>query len=81
MLQTELGTEFYGVAGDITHEGVIESLFAAAQSHFGKQPDIVVANAGRGLGGSVMDSDLAEFEKVLHINVTSTLALLRNVHA
>ncbi len=76
-LDAELGAEFYGIAGDITHDGVIESLFAAAQSRFGKQPDIVVANAGRGLGGSVMDSDLAEFQKVLHINVTSTLALLQ----
>lgn len=76
-LEAELGTAFYGVVGDITHDGVIESLFAAAQSRFGKQPDIVVANAGRGLGGSVMESDLVEFQKVLHINVTSTLALLQ----
>ena len=76
-LEAELGSGFYGVAGDITQDGVIESLFAAAQSRFGSLPDIVVANAGRGLGGSVMDSDLAEFQKVLHINVTRTLALLQ----
>ncbi|MEI6543036.1 MAG: SDR family oxidoreductase [Methylococcales bacterium] len=76
-LETELGANFYGIAGDITQEGVIESLFDAAQNQFGKHPDIVVANAGRGLGGSVIDSDLAEFQKVLQINVTSTLALLQ----
>ena len=70
-LETELGDNFYGIAGDITQEGVIESLFDAAQNQFGKHPDIVVANAGRGLGGSVIDSDLAEFQKVLQINVTS----------
>jgi len=77
LLESELGNDFYGVAGDITHESVIESLFDAAQDRFGKQPDIVVANAGRGLGGSVVDSDIAEFQKVLQINVTSTLALLQ----
>lgn len=76
-LETELGSEFCGVAGDMTDNSVIESLFDAAQKRFGKTPDIVVANAGRGLGGSVVDSDLDEFQKVLQINVTSTLALLQ----
>jgi NADP-dependent 3-hydroxy acid dehydrogenase YdfG len=44
---------------------------------FGKPADIVVANAGRGLGGSVKDADLTEFEAVLKINVTGALALLQ----
>jgi len=45
--------------------------------HFGKLPDIIVANAGRGLGGSVKDADLSQFDNVLKINVTGTLALLQ----
>jgi NADP-dependent 3-hydroxy acid dehydrogenase YdfG len=78
-LQQELGSSssFFGVAGDATDQAVIDLLFDAATKHFGKGPDIVVANAGRGLGGSVKDADLAEFEKVLKINVSSTLALLQ----
>ena len=76
-LETELGAEFCGVAGDITDNLIIDSLFEAAQNRFGNLPDIVVANAGRGLGGSVVDSDLTEFQKVLQLNVTSTLALLQ----
>ena len=76
-LETELGSCFYGVSGDITQESVIDELFNVAQSRFGKYPNIVVANAGRGLGGSVMESDIAEFQKILQINVTSTLALLQ----
>lgn len=76
-LEAELGGDFYGIAGNITHDGVIDSLFAAAENRFGRHPDIVVANAGRGLGGSVLDSDLNQFQKVLDINVTSTLALLQ----
>lgn len=76
-LQTELGAEFYGVAGDITEEKVIDALFAAAQDQFAQTPDIVVVNAGRGLGGSVINSNLNEFQKVLQLNVVSTLALLQ----
>ena len=76
-LETELGADFVGVSGDITSAGIVDTLFAAAQARFGKYPDIVIANAGRGLGGSVMESDVAEFEKILQINVTSTLELLQ----
>lgn len=76
-LERELGAGFCGVAGDAADNEVLDSLFAAAQQRFGKQADIVVANAGRGLGGSVKDADLDKFEQVLKINVTGTLALLQ----
>ena len=77
MKQQELGSAFCGVAGDATHSDVLDKLFATAKKRFGRAADIVVANAGRGLGGSVKDADLAEFEQVLKINVTGTLALLQ----
>jgi NADP-dependent 3-hydroxy acid dehydrogenase YdfG len=48
-----------------------------AVEHFGRPADLVVANAGRGLGGSVTDSDLSQFEDVLKINVSGALALLQ----
>lgn len=76
-LEEELGDCFCGVAGDAAGKAVLESLFTAAAERFGRQADIVVANAGRGLGGSVTGADLAEFEDVLRINVTGTLALLQ----
>ena len=76
-LEQELGYAFCGVAGDATDNAVLEQLFASAIERFKKPADIVVANAGRGLGGSVKDADLSEFEKVLKINVTGTLALLQ----
>ncbi len=76
-LQAELGTGFIGIAGDINDASIIDALFATAHSHFGQLPDIVVANAGRGLGGSVTETDVAEFNKVLQLNVTSTLVLLQ----
>ena len=76
-LEKELGAAFVGVAGDAADKTVLEKLFTAAKERFGKSVDIVVANAGRGLGGSVKDADLTEFEDLLRINVTGTLALLQ----
>ncbi len=76
-LEQEIGEAFAGVEGDASEEMVLERLFAMAEGRFGREADIVVANAGRGLGGSVKDADLSQFEDVLRINVTGALALLQ----
>ncbi len=76
-LEKELGSAFRGIAGDATDEVVLESLFSGAVEAFGKPVDIVVANAGRGLGGTVKDVDMNAFSDTLNINVTGTLALLQ----
>ncbi len=73
----EIGPAFCGVAGDASENTVLEQFFAAAMERFGKPADIVVANAGRGLGGSVKDADLSQFDDLVKINVTGTLALLQ----
>jgi NADP-dependent 3-hydroxy acid dehydrogenase YdfG len=76
-LEEEIGPAFCGVAGDAADAAVLDKLFAAAVARFGRDADIVVANAGRGLGGAVTDADLSQFEEVLKINVSGTLALLQ----
>ena len=76
-LEKEIGPSFCGVAGDASENTVLEQLFDAAKKRFGKPADIVVANAGRGLGGSVKDADLSQFDDLIKINVTGTLALLQ----
>jgi len=76
-MEKEIGPAFHGVAGDASDSNVLDRLFAAAMERFGAPADIVVANAGRGLGGSVKDADLSQFEELLKINVTGTLALLQ----
>jgi len=58
-MEQEIGPAFHGIAGDAFDSAVLDRLFAAAIERFGKRADIVVANAGRGLGGSVKDTDLA----------------------
>ena len=76
-LEHELGRVFSGVAGDAADEAVIDRLFETAEERFNREADIVVANAGRGLGGSVKDADLGEFREVLDINVSGALLLLQ----
>lgn len=76
-LENEIGPAFCGVAGDAADSAVLDRLFVTAGERFGKTADIVVANAGRGLGGSVKDADLAQFEEVLKINVSGALAILQ----
>ncbi len=76
-LENEIGSAFCGVAGDAADNNVLDQLFSAATERFGTAADIVVANAGRGLGGSVKDADLSQFEDVLRINVSGALALLQ----
>lgn len=76
-LEHSLGTAFCGVAGDASDSTVLERLFVSAIEHFGRPADIVVANAGRGLSGSVKNADLSKFEEILKLNVTGTLVLLQ----
>jgi NADP-dependent 3-hydroxy acid dehydrogenase YdfG len=76
-LEQEIGPAFRGVPGDASENAVLDRLFGAASEHFGRPADIVVANAGRGLGGSIKDADLSQFDEVLRLNVTGTLALLQ----
>lgn len=76
-LEKEIGAGFCGVAGDAGDNDVLEKLFNSAAARFGKPVDIVVANAGRGLGGSVKDADLSQFESLLHTNVSGALRLLQ----
>ena len=76
-IEKEIGPAFCGVAGDASENTVLERLFATGKERFGKPADIVVANAGRGLGGSVKDADLSQFDELIKINVTGTLALLQ----
>ena len=76
-LEKEIGPAFHGVAGDATDNSVLERIFTSTIEHFGKPADIVVANAGIGVRGSVKDADLSQFDNVLKTNVAGTLALLQ----
>lgn len=76
-LQDELGNAFAFVAGEAWDDEVIQNLFAKALSEFGREVDLVLVNAGRGLGGSVKDAPLAEFDELIKVNLTGALKLMQ----
>jgi len=76
-LENEIGAAFCSVAGDAADNAVVEKLFNKAEDYFGRAADIVVANAGRGLGGAVTDADLRQFGEVLNTNVGGVAALVQ----
>lgn len=76
-MQTTLGDRFAFVQGDAADKTVVDKLFTKARDVFGKEADLVVVNAGRGLGGTVTTSNLTEFDEVLKTNVAGALALMQ----
>ena len=58
-----------------TTEGV-DQLHDAAE---GRPVDLLLANAGRGLGGDFLDQDFAEARRVVDTNITGTLYLIWRV--
>lgn len=67
-----------GVAGDCADQGVIDAMFDAASRSFGRTPSIVVVNAGRGLSGSVVTSDPAQWEEMIRTNLLGAARLIRS---
>ena len=58
-----------------TKEGV-DRLYEATG---GRPVDALLANAGRGLGGAFLDQSFDDIQRVLHTNVTGTLALIHKI--
>lgn len=68
------------VAGDCSRDEVIGAMLDAARDSFGggkREADLVVINAGRGLNGSVMTSDVAQWEEMIRTNLLAAAKLIR----
>jgi len=63
--------------GDATEPIVIAGMLDEAKAAFGREADLVVVNAGRGLNGSVLTSDHAQWEEMVRINVLGAARLMR----
>ena len=71
----QLGGSVEAVQADLaTYEGV-DQLYAAVAA-LGRPVDVLMANAGRGLGKAFLDQDFAEIQNVIDVNVTGTTYLL-----
>ncbi len=64
-------------AGDASDADVVERLFTTADEAFGSSADLVVVNAGRGLSGSVLTSDPAQWDEMVRVNVLGAAHLMR----
>lgn len=76
-MEKQSKTHFSAVVGDASDESVLDRLFTTAMNRFGQPADIVVINAGRGLGGSVKSADLTELEEMIQVNVSAALKLMQ----
>ncbi len=65
------------VAGDAADPKLAAKLLDAAKSRFGSEADLVIVNAGRGLRGSVTDSNTDEWDEVVRTNILGASYLMR----
>ncbi|MCE2968298.1 MAG: SDR family NAD(P)-dependent oxidoreductase [Phycisphaerales bacterium] len=65
------------VSGDAGDDSVVAAMLDTCRAEFGGQADLVIVNAGRGLRGSVYDSDPSQWEAVFRVNVLAAAKLMR----
>lgn len=65
------------VSGDVGDPSLAGRLIRACEDSFSQQPDLVVVNAGRGLRGSVTDSNTEEWDEMIRTNITGACHLMR----
>jgi short-subunit dehydrogenase len=71
-----VGVSVEAVEADLATEQGVNDLLRAVKD---RPVDALLANAGRGLGGSFLDQSFAEVKHVLDTNITGTLLLLQRV--
>jgi len=72
----DLGVEVTQIEGDLsTDQGVGQLLDAIG----GRDVDVLVANAGHGLGGPFLDQSFGDWRHVIDTNITGTLLLIQPV--
>jgi len=77
-LAEEIGQErAHAVAGDAGEVATCEAVLEGARERWGREADLVVVNAGRGLAGSLVDSDEGQWEEMVRTNVLGAAALMR----
>jgi D-arabinose 1-dehydrogenase-like Zn-dependent alcohol dehydrogenase len=70
------GAQVEAVQADLATEAGVDALWARVQ---GRGVDALLANAGRGLGGTFLEQDLGDALRVVALNVTGTISLIHKV--
>ncbi|MGH7130502.1 MAG: SDR family oxidoreductase [Phycisphaerales bacterium] len=77
-LARELGASaVIPVAGDSADDAVIARMLDTARECFGREADLIVVNAGRGLGGTAITSDAAQWDDLMRTNVMGVARFIR----
>jgi NADP-dependent 3-hydroxy acid dehydrogenase YdfG len=72
-----LGAGVTGFAVDLANPADVPPILARVRQHFGGAPDIIVNNAGQFLARAAGDTSVADFERLLRVNLTSSFAIAR----
>lgn len=75
-LVNEIGANAFAVQCDVTDEAQVVAMFDAAEAKFGLV-DTVVNNAGMTHANNAVMQDIAEFRKIMDLNVTSVWCVAR----
>lgn len=67
------------VGGDITDIAVTDSCINACWQTWNRFPDIFLASAGRGLPGTVLNSDVNEWDSLINTNVRGLMYQLKSI--
>lgn len=68
-----------GMTADVTDEASVEAAVAAVETAFGQPPDLLVNNAGIVRFGALLDIDLADFRRVMDVNLIGCFIVTRAV--
>lgn len=74
-IQTK-GGEVIAIQANLSHTDEVTKLFDEAQQQFGA-PDILINDAGTGVGSPVAETDEAAFDKVFGLNVKGTFFCMK----
>jgi NAD(P)-dependent dehydrogenase (short-subunit alcohol dehydrogenase family) len=66
-------------AVDVTDEAAVEAMVAALVDAFGAAPDLLVNNAGIVRFGDLLDHSVADFRRVLDVNLTGAYIVTQKV--
>ncbi|HVW94222.1 MAG TPA: SDR family NAD(P)-dependent oxidoreductase [Devosia sp.] len=69
------GVKVEAVQADLSTISGVDELYARVRQ-FGRQPDALIANAGRGLGQGFLDEDFSDIRRVIDTNITGTIYFL-----
>lgn len=75
-LVKEIGANAFAVQCDVTDEAQVVAMFDAAEAKFGLV-DTVINNAGMTHATNAVTQDIAEFRKIMDLNVTSVWCVAR----